>query len=165
MIDKGDEYSGASFSPCGTYRYRLWRAWDATFPTMTIIGLNPSTADEQEDDMTIRRCINFARREGCGKLLMVNLFAFRATEPKVMMKAVDPIGPENDAALVLPLSTSKIVIAAWSIHGGHRGRDREVWGMLKNAWPVCLGITKNGHPRHPSRIAADTPLVEYKGPR
>lgn len=92
MIRKGTTERGASFSECGLYRYHLWRVWDHTRPRMVIIGLNPSTADESLDDHTIRKCTTFAKRESCGALDMVNLFAFRATEPRVMLNDPAPIG-------------------------------------------------------------------------
>jgi len=87
--------SGATFSTDRVYRYALWRVWDAALPSFVVIGLNPSTADETENDPTIRRCIGFAKREGCGGLVMLNLFAVRATDPRVMMAHPEPIGPDN----------------------------------------------------------------------
>ncbi len=99
-------HSGATFSQCRTWRYALWRRWDSSKSPLIVIGLNPSTADERQDDPTIRRCINLAKREGCGSYVMLNLFAFRARDPKVMKAHAEPIGPENDVA-----------IAAWCTFG------------------------------------------------
>ena len=82
IVHKGTIESGAHFSPCERYRYRLWRCWDASKWKLAIIGLNPSTATHEEDDPTIRRCIGFAKRDGYGGLLMLNLFALRSTDPK-----------------------------------------------------------------------------------
>ena len=85
------------FSPCRRYRYTLWRAWDMFNPGYVMfIGLNPSTADEVQDDPTIRRCIGYAKEWGYGAFCMTNIFAFRATDPRVMKAQADPVGPEND---------------------------------------------------------------------
>src|SRR5207249_5914720 len=84
-------------SPCRQYRYVLWREWDKTNASYVLfVGLNPSTADETEDDPTIRRCMNYAKRWGYGALCMVNLFAYRATDPDAMKAHPQPVGTEND---------------------------------------------------------------------
>ncbi|MDA8965892.1 DUF1643 domain-containing protein, partial [Pseudomonadales bacterium] len=88
--------TSADFSPCRTYRYALWRTWDKTEPYVLFLGLNPSTADETENDPTITRCIDFAKQLGFGGLCMANLFAFRATQPKDLKQAKDPVGDAND---------------------------------------------------------------------
>ena len=90
---------GATISECGLYRYSLTRVWDDVLPMCIFVMLNPSTADADIDDPTIRRCINFAKREGCGSLMVVNLFAYRATSPADMKAAVDPIGSGNPTTL------------------------------------------------------------------
>ena len=107
----------AKLSDCRKYRYALWRTWDAEKPFVMFIGLNPSTADETEDDPTIRRCINYAKDWGYGGLCMVNLFAFRATEPNDMKNAIDPIGPENDEWLKNLSKDAGVIIGAWGNHG------------------------------------------------
>ena len=89
----------ASMSQCGLYRYTLWRVWDESKPACVFVGLNPSTADASEDDATIRRCVRFAKDWDCGELLMLNLFAFRATRPKDMLAACDPVGEENNSSI------------------------------------------------------------------
>jgi hypothetical protein len=104
---------GAKFSGCRAYRYALWRTWDISKPYALFIGLNPSTADEVEDDPTLRRCIDFSKSWGYGGVYMANLFAYCATQPEVMKKAVAPIGPENDAWITQLASTAGVVIAAW----------------------------------------------------
>jgi hypothetical protein len=110
------------------------------------IGLNPSTADETNDDPTIRRCIGYAKAWGCDGLLMLNLFAFRATDPKMMQAADDPVGPENDAAL-RQASGAEIVIAAWGVGGTFKGRDKVVRELVPAL--QYLRLTKDGHPAHP----------------
>lgn len=149
----------ATFSPCRTYRYTLTREWEPLLPMLQVVGLNPSTADETTDDPTIRRCIGFARTWGCGSLVMTNLFAFVATDPDVMKRVSDPIGPENDAAIAEVASRAGRVLAAWSFHGRFRDRDVSAVRLLPNL--MCLGRTKNGLPRHPLYMRADTVPVPF----
>ena len=140
--------SPATFSPCRNYRYSLWREWGAdSLGYAMFIGLNPSTADETRDDPTVRRCINFAKDWGFGALCMTNLFAFRATDPTVMKVQSDPNGPDNNATLKKLATDAGVVVAAWGTHGTHRGRDKEVLGMLPGL--KCLALTKDGLPKHP----------------
>lgn len=150
--------SGAIISACGLYRYRLSRYW-STGKTAVFVMLNPSTADATQDDPTIRRCIGFARREGCGGLVVVNLFAFRATSPDDMKAAADPVGPENDAHIRAVTSAADgPVIAAWGAHGSHGGRAAHVRGLI-GAPLWCLSKTKAGAPGHPLYIKGDAPLI------
>lgn len=151
--------SGARFSPDYRYRYTLWRRWDSRLSDLVVIGLNPSTADAMQDDPTIRRCIGFAKRERCGGLFMLNLFALRATDPKVMLASSAPVGPGNDDVIRKFALDRHIVVAAWGAHGGHRGRDAQVRAMVSNL--KCFGVTKDGHPKHPLYLKADTPIIDY----
>ena len=157
------EESGANISDCGLYRYNLWRKWGSG-QICTFVMLNPSTADASVDDPTIRRCRNFAKREGCGALLVVNLFAFRATKPEDMFAADDPIGPLNDAHIRDAVRVAKHhgwpVIAAWGANPKARDRAAEVLGMIGQV--SALFITKHGAPQHPLFVKGDTPLVEYQ---
>jgi hypothetical protein len=121
--------------------------------------LNPSTADEIKDDPTIRRCRNFAKAWGFDALCMANLFAFRTKDPAEMMRAPDPIGPENDHWLQNLSADAGITIAAWGVPGKFRGRDEEVLQILQE--PNCLGVTKDGFPRHPLYVKADTKPFRY----
>lgn len=140
---------GAIFSPCKKYRYVLWRFWNNLLPPKYImfIGLNPSTADEIIDDPTIRRCTQYSKSWGYSGLYMMNLFAFRATLPKIMKMQIDPIGPDNDHYLIEVAQRVDIVIAVWGINGSYLARDKTVQAMIPRLY--CLGFTKNGHPRHP----------------
>ena len=142
----------------GKYRYRLSREWDASADKMTFVMLNPSTADATLDDPTIRRCMGFARRDGFGGIYVVNLYAYRATDPKDMKRAIDPVGPDNDATLRFAFARSADqgapVIAAWGTHADPR-RVREVRALMGNADVYSLGVTKEGHPKHPLYIRAD----------
>lgn len=149
IVDKS-----ARFSPCRRYRYELWRVWDPEKPYAMFIGLNPSTADETEDDPTIRRCIRFARDWGYGALCMANLFALRATDPKVMLADPEPEGPDNDDTLRRLAGHACIVVAAWGAHGGHRKRDQ--WALVEIPNLYHLGMTQGGQPRHPLYLRADT---------
>lgn len=135
------------FSPCRTYRYSLWREWIGGDGYAMFVGLNPSTADETQDDPTIRRCVAFAQAWGYAGLCMTNLFAFRATEPKDMRSAPSPIGPENDSVLLAAASNAGVIVAAWGVNGTHMGRDAEVRELLPDMH--VLALTKDGHPGHP----------------
>jgi len=143
---------GAEFSDDGVYRYRLWREWDTSLPTVLFIMLNPSTADAAQDDPTVRRCIDYARRWGYGKLLVGNIFALRSTDPKRLYEADDPVGQANDGVLLDMHDRAELTVCAWGVHGHLRNRGDTVATMLKRHRPGslhCLGITKGGAPKHP----------------
>ncbi|MEL6362378.1 MAG: DUF1643 domain-containing protein [Pseudomonadota bacterium] len=153
--------SGATLSECGRYRYSLWRKWGPG-PICTFVMLNPSTADAVEDDPTIRRCISFAKREGCQGLLVENLFAYRATKPADMIAAEDPVGPTNNAALQGAIRMARErgwpLIAAWGANPFAKKRGQLVagWGRFQ-----CLRKSKSGAPGHPLYVPGDTPLIPY----
>lgn len=152
---------GAEFSECRTYRYALWRHWDwqGHANCVAFVGLNPSTADETIDDPTIRRCIGFAKAWNFGGLYMLNAYAFRATDPKDMKAASDPIGPGNNEALSYYRTRVSCVIAAWGVHCDP-ARAKEVCDILRR--PVyCLGKTKSGAPKHPLYLAANTERILF----
>ena len=123
---------GARFSDCRTYRYGLWRIWDETTAYAQFVGLNPSTADEFNDDPTIKRCISYAKAWGYGGLMMTNLFAYRATDPEIMLRAKDPIGPENNRLLLAYANNAGVVVGAWGNNGSHLDRATEVLEMLSD---------------------------------
>jgi hypothetical protein len=136
------------FSYDRRYRYVLWRQWDlCNSKYVQFVALNCSTADELQDDPTVRRCINFAKEWGFGALCMTNLFAFRATDPRVMKAEKEPVGPENDAWLKRCAEDAGIIVAAWGNHGAHLNRGVVVSELLSNLH--CLGVTSSGHPKHP----------------
>ncbi len=141
----------AIFSDDRKYRYTLWRSWsEEPVPFggyAMFIGLNPSTADETEDDPTIRRCIGFAKSWGYGGLCMCNLFAFRATEPSEMKKIEHPLGSQNDKYLVSSARGSGVVVAAWGNSGDHLDRNKAVISLIPDLH--YLRLTKAGHPAHP----------------
>ena len=146
---------GAQFSDCRKYRYALWRTWDETESHVTFIGLNPSTADENIDDPTIRRCINYAKDWGFGGINMLNLFAFRATSPGDMIDAEDPIGVENDKYLQMYLNKGGLNIACWGNHGSHIDRGEKVIELLGKSNLSIFGLTGKGQPKHPLYLKRD----------
>lgn len=143
---RGSEDGGATISDCGTYRYELWRNWRDDV-RVNFVMLNPSTADAIQDDPTIRRCVGFAKGWGFGGMVVTNLYALRATDPREVAKHGAPIGPDNDTYLFTRAATSALVVLAWGVHGGPRGDT--VATMLRVFRPGCIGRTKTGHPRHP----------------
>lgn len=148
----------ATLSPCRAYRYALWRRWGRG-PYAMFVGLNPSTADETNDDPTIRRCIGFARAWGYEALCMTNLFAFRATQPADMKKAADPVGWENDRTLRDLAIRAGVVVAAWGAHGTYKGRDQSVRLLVPGLH--YLRLTKDGHPGHPLYLPASLQPVAW----
>ena len=148
----GSPFCSAVLSSCGQYRYELWRRWSEG-PHVLFIMLNPSTADATKDDATIRKCVAYAKRWGFGALCVGNLFAFRATDPRDMRAATDPIGPENDATLQRLASEAGVIVAAWGAHGTHLGRDKAVSKMLPTI--NALHVTKDGLPGHPLYLKND----------
>ncbi len=157
----------AMLSEDGLYRYELRRTWSRSAP-MTWVMLNPSTADAAQDDPTIRRCMGFARREGCGGIVVVNLFALRVTRPVHLFDGSIglPNGPHNrgyvaNAFDVAATTDGARFVVAW-------GALKRPWRSTAHSWlmahlseghPVlCLGKTADGSPRHPLYLRADTPL-------
>ena len=108
--------------------------------------LNPSTADANQDDPTLRKCINFAQSLGYGSLKVVNLFAYRATKPCELRKVADPVGPKNNYYIQLATRRASLVIVAWGIHGSFQGRDKVVHNLIyRDQILYCLGVTKDGY--------------------
>lgn len=153
---------GAVFSPCGRYRYRLSREFIVGDGSVLFIMLNPSTADAERDDPSVRRCLGFARRWGFKELLVGNLFAWRATMPRELRRANEPIGPDNDLHLAEMAWQANVIIAAWGTHGAYQGRDKEVARLLRKHWVEHLGLTAGGQPRHPLYLRNDAVRVNLK---
>jgi hypothetical protein len=142
----------ALYSDDMRYRYVLRINWNDLQKPLMVIGLNPSTATENQDDPTVAKCVRIAKRWDCGSLIMTNLFAYRATEPADMKKADDPIGPDNTVANLRGWARqAKIVVAAWGNHGTYRGRGEDVVDCMKMAGIKldCLRMSKDGNPWHP----------------
>jgi hypothetical protein len=163
-VEFGDNLFGqdaAVFSPDGAYRYMLSRIWGTEPPTVFVM-LNPSTADAAADDPTIRRCLGFARRWGSGGLVVLNLFALRATDPRVMLAHPQPVGERNDAVFEAVTSMHAYRwVAAWGVNGTHQGRDARVRELLagEGVRLRCLNRTRDGHPQHPLYVRADATLT------
>lgn len=154
---KGDAASEAVYSPCEAYRYLLTRVWDPAGAKALFVMLNPSTATEVQNDPTVERCERRARALGFGAFRVTNIFAFRATDPKVMRAAADPVGPGNDAAIRDSVPWADRVICAWGAHGAHLERGRAVEALLRSTGVPLhhLGLTKDGQPKHPLYIGYD----------
>jgi hypothetical protein len=122
--------TSAVLSSDGRYRYELWRSWGphdgSAAPCLHVIMLNPSTADAEQDDPTIRRCITLAKRLSFLQLIVTNLFAFRATSPRDLMRAAHPIGPDNDAHIRRGAALGDVTLVAWGAHGGYLRRSETV---------------------------------------
>jgi len=161
--------SSAQFSPCKLYRYTLERWWSpfAVGKYVNFVMLNPSTADATRLDPTVNRCVGFAQRWGYGGLIVTNIFALRSTDPKRLKKVDDPIGPDNDEAIVTAASRAALVICAWGnwgrlpTHGPYLSRSREVIERLSDIELFCLGQTKAGFPKHPLYVRADKEIEGF----
>ncbi len=154
----------AVISKDGKHRYSLTRSWESDYKKICFCMLNPSVADATIDDPTIKRCCGFAKLWGFHGIEVVNLFAYRATEPRELLKVPYPVGHENDAHIWVAASCWPVV-AAWGSWGDKfPERVQEVLGALRCcAGKVsCLGVTKGGQPKHPLYLAADTQLMEFK---
>jgi hypothetical protein len=159
---EGFYFSGASFSACSRYRYSLSRAWDPHKPTVGFIMLNPSTADAEVLDPTVRRCVGYARAWGYGALEVANIFAWRSTDPKALLRVEDPVGPENDHYICDLAKRAHLLIAAWGTHGVIHGRGGEVLRMLIDRDVHTLGLTKSGYPKHPLYLGKGvTPALSF----
>lgn len=170
--------SGADISPCGKHRFLLWREWRGTHchdnwrwlgakdgagaemgepKSALFVMLNPSTADGDKDDATIRRCVGFAKSWRYEKLVVVNLYSFRATKPRDLFAAGDAADHFRNQEVIANASLrAGIVIAAWGAHGAEGDRGEIVRGWMFDRPVHHLGLTKDGHPRHPLYVRADT---------
>lgn len=165
--------SSAILSPCGRYRYELRRIWDGVKPRLYVGALNPSTADAENDDHTVRKLLGFAEHLDLGGLVLWNLYAFRATDPRELwrheLERVDVTGPENDRHLgrifdEVASDRGSRLVAAWGNHANQARVDRVLdIAAARNVLErlESWGATKNGSPRHPVRIGYATPLVRW----
>ncbi|HET7674761.1 MAG TPA: DUF1643 domain-containing protein [Gammaproteobacteria bacterium] len=157
---------GATFSPCRTWRYGLWRIWQRNTSYCLFLMLNPSTATEYADDPTVAKCQRYARRWGYGGIYVCNLFAFRATDPRDMKHADDPIGPENNQFIVSKAVAADMgmIICAWGNHGTHLDRAAHVRDLLqRNGVPLhCLKQNANGEPAHPLYLKESLRPIPYE---
>lgn len=152
----------AMFDSTGEYRYWLSRQWDEGFGIVSFVGLNPSTAESDVDDPTVRKCYTWARKWGFEKMVMLNLYAYRATSPEEMHKAADPIGPDNDDVLHQAATESNMIVAAWGA-GASKERADQVLPLIRSSVSdlVCMGLNQDGSPKHPLYLAAKTQPVVF----
>ena len=150
--------NGALFSEKRKYRYCLWRIWDEFLPMIMFIGLNPSTANEEQDDPTIRRVVGFARSWGYGGVYMLNLFTYVTAYPAVLMKCNNPLMLSDWYLRLYAKEVDKIVFA-WGSFPEAFERAEKVKGMFPIAY--CLGQNSNGSPKHPLYLKSDTRLRIY----
>jgi len=151
---KGDAASVALYSDCERYRYALTREWGPGERALFVM-LNPSTATEVQNDPTVERCERRSRALGFGGFRVTNIFAWRDTDPRKMRAAAVPVGPENDTTILDGAAWANRIICAWGTHGAHLGRGAQVEALLRaTTLPLHhLGLTKEGHPKHPLYIA------------
>lgn len=170
MDDSPEVAAGAIFDPSRRYRYRLWRTIDPFAVERRIClfaMLNPSTADEYVLDPTVRRCVSFAKDWGVfSRVDVVNIFAFRATDPRALLNEPDPVGVDNDRHIEQAAIEAELIICAWGVYGTLHGRARHVLAALANNPALrpklhALGETASGQPKHPLYVRADTPLISY----
>lgn len=173
-----DFSQSAMFSGDRVYRWKLWRRWEAGKPELVVIGLNPSTADETNDDPTVRRCMGFARTWGYGRLLMLNLFPFRAKSPQALASwYAGPLAlharldslTENARHImdegIRVQAAGGAILAAWGSHGALLGQCDNLSALMDSYGlrVACLGITQAGEPKHPLYLRADTKPIAYLG--
>lgn len=153
---RGATVSEAVYSDCETYRYLLTRVWSDA-PRVLFVMLNPSTATEVQNDPTVERCERRARALGYGGFRVTNIFAYRATDPKVMRAAADPVGPGNDQAIAESAVWADRVVCAWGNHGLFLDRGASVLGLLRQTGKplLHLGLTGANQPRHPLYVGYD----------
>ena len=160
-------FSDAIFSDCKKYRYALFRIWDKERGKIAFIGLNPSTADEIKNDSTVSTCIRHAKSWGFGGMIMLNIFAYRATDPKKMKSADNPIGTKNDQAIKKYTGLREVskVICAWGNDGAYLNRGREVCEAIieRRVVTYAFKVNQSGEPHHPLYLPKDIVPVIYKG--
>ena len=153
--------AGATFSKCRRWRYLLWRCWDDSKPVANFLMLNPSTADELKLDPSCTRARNYAERWGYGALIVTNIFGWRSTDPKGLLRCKDPVGRGNDAAIVRAVKEAKLVVCAWGNHGEHLKRGESVLGLLKGVRLHALRVNGAGHPAHPLYLPSSLLPTEF----
>jgi hypothetical protein len=146
------------------YRYRLWRTWDTDRPSLVWILLNPSIADEDTDDPTLRRLIRFSQTFGYGGLVLVNLFAWRTPDPRLLSTVPDPVGPKNDQFIREAVTQAEQIVVAWGNSGRYLHREQAVLALLSPVPLSCLDVTGRGSPVHPLYQPSSKSLTPFLGP-
>jgi hypothetical protein len=165
----GSGKAGATFDETRKFRYTLWRNWSQTLyvpERCAFIGLNPSTADEHQLDPTVTRCVNWSKEWGFGGMAMLNLFAYRATDPTDMKKHPSPCGLDNCDAIRNVVNSASRVVLCWGNHGTHMDRAQYVTSELLKGVDrdriFTFGTNLNGEPKHPLYLRGDTPLELWR---
>ncbi|MGI6657815.1 MAG: DUF1643 domain-containing protein [Dethiobacteraceae bacterium] len=140
----------------------MWRCWNTNRPKATFVLLNPSTADETENDPTVSRCVRYAVNWGYGSLYVVNIFALRSTDPRQLYLAEDPIGPENDKYIYKVASESDLIVLAFGNHGAYLNRGQTVISLLSGLTLHHLIKTKEGFPGHPLYLKKDLKPILWR---
>jgi len=154
--------------PTNGYRYRLERSLGRASASLLWVMFNPSTADDLVDDPTIRRCIGFAKAAGYGRMSVVNLFAARATRPARLLEIDDPVGPDNDDVIKAEIRRATTVAFAFGatrlagLDVDQRWKTVDQMCLSRGIIPKCLGMTKDGWPRHPLYVPSTQRLVEWE---
>lgn len=153
----------AVISDCGLYRYLLRRVWDHRLPRLLVAMLNPSKADAEVDDATIRALYRLCRALGFGSFEVINLYGLRATDPDELAKAADPVGPGNDSVASTAINRCDMVVCAWGAHPMAGARAQSMVEAIRRKRPLayCFGTTKAGAPKHPLYLKTGTPLTTY----
>lgn len=160
-------YSAAVISPDDVYRYELVRIWDASLPLLSVVMVNPSTADHTKNDPTIVKVMEFARRLGYGGIIVVNLFAFRATDVNELRAALDPVGPLNRVYIECAMLRTRTTLVAWGASAKLPLQLRDQWRIVADLVRImnrplhCLGTCNDGHPKHPVMLGYNSPLVQW----
>jgi hypothetical protein len=146
--------------PNNEYRYVLHRVWDKSKPKIAFIGLNPSVADEHQDDNTVRKCINIARRDGYGSMVMLNAYAYRSTDPKALTTQPNAVGAHNDRHIAKECKAADKIVVAW---GNHATDNRHIalLKLLEGHQLWCFANNNNGKPKHPLYVSLKAPLILY----
>lgn len=157
-------YRDAIISDDKLYRWRLDRIWDMPKGLVLFVMLNPSIADSEVDDATVRRCMKFAYNWGFGGIVVVNLFAYRSTNPDKLLEVEDPVGQHNDLWISNAVFEAKRVVLAWGALPQKLSRmSISTRARLQDeGLPACLGKTKAGYPRHPLYVAGKQQLIPWR---
>lgn len=159
----------AIISDCTFYRYRLERQF-GDGPTLMFVMVNPSTADAERDDQTIKKCMGFAERAGYGRIVVGNKFAWRATDVKELWRADDPVGRENDDHLRAMMADAERVVAGWGQLAKLPDRLRHRWKDVVRLADAAgkplhaIGINVDKHPKHPQMTGYDVPIAQWDVP-
>jgi len=160
---KGADFGGNNEA----YRYLLWREWDSQKPVIVWIMLNPSTADDKVLDPTLRRCLQFSIDNGYGRMEILNLFALRSTDPKLLYRSEDPVGWRNNITISRACERlDRTIVAAWGVHGVLKNRDKQVIDIVTKSCGkdlYCFKLTKSGIPGHPLYLRGDIKMILFRG--